>query len=191
MAAAYSCVSLQVSPNPPQYSQAPNGTYLKTKRAGSMMLSWAKANNSGYNYQNKAFFSLSPSEIGLLLELLDARTSEISLAHSPNMNAGEDDKTKRVLHISRTSGADGMPAVVFKFSGEIQAAAALNAGEARTLRELLVYSLPRLFGFHSVLEGPLNIEGVSPSGFSSSSNSNGNRPGSRAGGAKPAAEWPF
>jgi hypothetical protein len=183
-----------------------------------MMLSWAKANNSGYNYQNKAFFSLSPSEIGLLLELLDAKTAEISLAHSPNMNAGEDDKTKRVLHISRTSGVDGMPAVVFKFSGEIQAAAALNAGEARTLRELLVYSLPRLFGFHSVLEGPLyvlllsfpaicielnslhhsllflfrNVEGASPSGFSSPNNgSNGSRTGNRAGGAKPAAEWPF
>lgn len=60
--------------------------------------------------------------------------SDISLTHSPNMNAGEDDKTKRVLSVSRTSGADGLPAVVFKFAGEIQAAAALNAGEARTLK---------------------------------------------------------
>lgn len=84
------------------------------------------------------FFSLSPSEIGLLLELLDARMAEISLTHSPNMNAAnEDDKgTKRVLSVSRTTGADGLPGVIFKFAGEFQAAAALNAGEARTLRVL-------------------------------------------------------
>lgn len=129
-----------------------------------MMLSWAKATNSGYNYQNKAvraldeeregnivflhaltpyecvslsfsqFFSLSPSEIGLLLELLDARMSELSLTHSPNMNAGDDDKAKRVLSVVRSAGADGLPNVVFKFAGEIQAGAALNAGEARALR---------------------------------------------------------
>lgn len=84
------------------------------------------------------FFSLSPSEIGLLLELLDTRMAEISLTHSPNMNAAnEDDKgTKRVLSVSRTTGADGLPGVIFKFAGEFQAAAALNAGEARTLRVL-------------------------------------------------------
>lgn len=82
------------------------------------------------------FFALSPAEIGLLLELLDARVGEISLTHSPNMNAAaEDDKgTKRVLSVSRTTGADGLPGVIFKFAGEFQAAAALSAGEARTLR---------------------------------------------------------
>lgn len=78
-----------------------------------------------------------------MLELLDSRMSEISLAHSPNMNAGDDDKAKRVLNVARTSGADGLPAIVFKFSGEIQAAAALNSGEARALRVgLFCKSLP-------------------------------------------------
>ncbi|KAE9158779.1 hypothetical protein PF005_g32307 [Phytophthora fragariae] len=35
------------------------------------MLSWAKSTNSGYNYQNKTFFSLSQTEVVLVLELLD------------------------------------------------------------------------------------------------------------------------
>lgn len=71
------------------------------------------------------------------MELLDARMNEISLTHSPNMNAASDDDkgAKRVLSVVRTtSSADGLPGVIFKFTGEFQAAAALNAGEARTLR---------------------------------------------------------
>ncbi|TYZ67022.1 hypothetical protein PybrP1_011692 [[Pythium] brassicae (nom. inval.)] len=164
--------AFQVSPNMPIYTTAQSGNYLKTKRAGSIMLSWAKATNSGYNYQNKAFFSLSGSEVGLLLELLDARMSELSLTHSPNVNAGEEDKAKRVLSIARTSGADGLPAIVFKFAGEFQAGAAINAGEARALR------------------GPLTIEGApGPSGGNGPSGYSSNR--SPSGGAKPAAEWPF
>ncbi|CAH0482014.1 unnamed protein product [Peronospora belbahrii] len=153
----------QVSPNAPQYTSS--GTYLKTKRMGAIMLSWAKATNSGYNYQNKTFFSLSPSEVGLVLELLDSRIPELSLTHSPNMNAPEEDKNTKTLHIARTVGSDGNSLIMVKVNHDGESVSMLNVGETRVLRELLTYSLPRLLGFHSVLEGPLNIDGGSGSEY--------------------------
>lgn len=102
------------------------------------------------------FFSLSPSEIGLVLELLDSRMAKISFSHSANMNAGDDaPSTTRTLHVARSESNEGEPNVVFSISGDFKASTALNIGEARVLKELLSYSLPRIYGFHSVLEGPL------------------------------------
>lgn len=125
------------------------------------------------------FFSLSPSEVGLMLELLDARVSELSLSHSANMNT--DDPKKKVLQVTRAADPEGNPMVLLKVADDSQAVAALNTGEARVLRvrqvtepvveyqltvrvlqqqELLTYSLPRLFGFHSALEAPLYVHGA-------------------------------
>lgn len=130
------------------------------------MLSWAKATNSGYNYQNKTvslycscchsvellwltvltswlllqFFSLSPSEVGLVLELLDSRIPELSLTHSPNMNASEEDKNTKSLHITRASGSDGNPLVKIKVNHESESVATLNVGEARVFRVREHYS---------------------------------------------------
>uniref|UniRef100_A0AAV1VEL5 Uncharacterized protein n=1 Tax=Peronospora matthiolae TaxID=2874970 RepID=A0AAV1VEL5_9STRA len=182
----------QVSPNAPQYTDG--GTYLKTKRMGAIMLSWAKATTSGYNYQNKTFFSLSPSEVGLVLELLDSRIPELSLTHSPNMNAPEDEKNTKSLHIARMTGSDGDSVIQIKVHHERESLATLNVGEARVFRELLTYSLPRLFGFHSVLEGPLNVEGGTNGGFSqgnSNTYSSGSAGGYRSSNSKPAGDWPF
>ncbi|KAG7400611.1 hypothetical protein PHYBOEH_004878 [Phytophthora boehmeriae] len=184
--------AFQVAPTTPQYTNG--GSYLKTKRVGAIMLSWAKATNSGYNYSNKTFFSLSPSEVGLVLELLDARIPELSLRHSPNMNSPDEDKNTKSLHISRALGADGNPVVMIKVTHEDESVATLNVGEARVFKELLTYSLPRLLGFHSVLEGPLNIEGGNGGGFSQgngNSNSYGSSSGYRGGNSKPASDWPF
>ncbi|CAI5724216.1 unnamed protein product [Hyaloperonospora brassicae] len=182
----------QVAPNAPQYTEG--GSYLKAKRMGAIMLSWAKATTSGYNYQNKTFFSLSPSEVGLVLELLDSRIPELSLTHSPNMNAPEDEKKTKSLHIARVAGVDGASVIQIKVEHETESLATLNVGEARVFQELLTYSLPRLFGFHTVLEGPLNVEGASGSGFSqknSSSYSSGTANGYRSSNSKPAGDWPF
>ncbi|KAG6579986.1 whirly isoform 1 [Phytophthora cinnamomi] len=184
--------AFQVAPSAPQYTSA--GSYMKTKRVGAIMLSWAKATNSGYNYQNKTFFSLSPTEVGLVLELLDSRIPELSFTHSPNMNASEEDKNSKSLHITRASGSDGNPLVLIKVNHEGESVATLNVGEARVFRELLTYSLPRLYGFHSVLEGPLNVEGGNGGGFSQgggNSYSSGSNGGYRGGNNKPAGDWPF
>ncbi|EEY60533.1 uncharacterized protein PITG_13252 [Phytophthora infestans T30-4] len=185
--------AFQVSPSPPQYTNG--GNYLKTKRVGAIMLSWAKATNSGYNYQNKTFFSLSPSEVGLVLELLDSRIPELSLTHSPNMNASEEDKNTKSLHITRASGSDGNPLILIKVNHESESVATLNIGEARVFKELLTYSLPRLLGYHSVLEGPLNVEGGTSSGGFSQGGGNSYSPGSNSGyrgsNNKPAGDWPF
>ncbi|CAI5747015.1 unnamed protein product [Peronospora destructor] len=182
----------QVSPNAPQYTYG--GSYLKTKRMGAIMLTWAKATNSGYNYQNKTFFSLSPSEVGLVLELLESRIPELSFTHSPNINAPEEDKNTKSLQIARTTSSDGNPSILIKVTHGSESVATLNVGEARVLRELLTYSLPRLFGFHSVLEGPLNVEGGSGGGFSQESGNNSYPSGSTGGyrgNNKPAGDWPF
>ncbi|KAG3114429.1 hypothetical protein PI124_g6387 [Phytophthora idaei] len=184
--------AFQVAPSAPQYTNT--GSYLKTKRVGAIMLSWAKATNSGYNYQNKTFFSLSPSEVGLVLELLDSRIPELSLTHSPNMNASEEDKNTKSLHIARTSGSDGNPSILIKVNHEGESVATLNVGEARVFKELLTYSLPRLLGYHSVLEGPLNVEGGTGGGFSQgggNSYSSGSNTGYRGSNNKPAGDWPF
>ncbi|DAZ95595.1 TPA: hypothetical protein N0F65_006081 [Lagenidium giganteum] len=180
---------LIVSPNAPQYT--PSGNYLKTKRAGSIMLSWAKATNNGFDYSKKSFFALSPSEVGLTLEVLDSKLPEVTMTHSPNMNA--DDQTKKVLKIVNSQTSDGHPMLLFKYTGETQVAASLNAGEARALRELLVYSLPRLYGFHSVLEGPLNVDdGGSGNSFGNSTGSRApRRTGGAAGSNSNAGDWPF
>jgi hypothetical protein len=79
------------------------------------------------------FFSLSPSEIGLVLELLDAKVSELSISHSTNMNANDDPK-KKELHVSRVADQDGNPMVLLKVAGEAPAVASLNTGEARVFR---------------------------------------------------------
>lgn len=118
------------------------------------MLSWAKATSSGYNYSKKTvsmwpfhsggssisadththqFFSLSPSEVGLVLELLDAKVADLSLSHSANMNASDESNTK-VLQVTRASDPDGNPLVLLKIAGDMQAVASLNAGEQRALR---------------------------------------------------------
>ncbi|KAE9301861.1 hypothetical protein PR003_g22421 [Phytophthora rubi] len=55
------------------------------------------------------FFSLGPTEVGLVLELLDSRIPELSFTHSPNMNASEEDKNSKALHITRPSGSHGKP----------------------------------------------------------------------------------
>lgn len=83
---------------------------------------------------NDQFFSLSPSEIGLVLELLDAKVSELSISHSANMNADDDQKKKKELHVSRVADQEGNPMVLLKVAGEAQAIASLNTGEARVLR---------------------------------------------------------
>ncbi|KAG1700870.1 hypothetical protein DVH05_011756 [Phytophthora capsici] len=184
--------AFQVAPTAPQYTNG--GSYLKTKRVGAIMLSWAKATNSGYNYQNKTFFSLSPSEVGLVLELLDSRIPELSLSHSPNMNASEEDKNTKSLQITRTTGSDGNPLILIKVNHEGESVATLNVGEARVFKELLTYSLPRLLGFHSVLEGPLNVEGGTGGGFSQGGGNtypSGSNSGYRGSNKQPAGDWPF
>ncbi|CEG46779.1 whirly isoform 1 [Plasmopara halstedii] len=176
--------AFQVAPSPPQYTN--NGSYLKTKRVGAMMLSWAKSTNSGYNYQNKT--------VGLVLEMLDSRIPELSFTHSPNMNSSEENKNSKSLYITRTSGPDGNPLILIKVKHESECVATLNVGEARVFKELLIYSLPRLFGFHSVLEGPLNVEGgTSGDLLRSEDNSYPSRSNSgyRRSNTKPAGEWPF
>ncbi|TDH70472.1 hypothetical protein CCR75_000359 [Bremia lactucae] len=166
--------AFQVTPNAPQYTN--NGNYLKTKRAGAILLSWADATKSGYNYQNKTvkgsrafswckvnhladnclqFFALNPSEVGYVLELLDSRIPELSLTHSPNMNSPEEDKNVKVLHMAHSSDSDGHPSFLIKIQHEGESVVTLNVGEVRVFKELLSYSLPRLLGFHSTLEGPL------------------------------------
>ncbi|KUF83593.1 hypothetical protein AM587_10007204 [Phytophthora nicotianae] len=140
------------------------------------------------------FFSLSPSEVGLVLELLDSRIPELSLTHSPNMNASEGDKNTKSLHISRSSGSDGNPLILIKVNHEGESVATLNVGEARVFKELLTYSLPRLLGYHSVLEGPLNVEGGTNGGFSQgggNSYASGPNSGYRGSNNKPAGDWPF
>ncbi|KUF66370.1 hypothetical protein AM587_10010618 [Phytophthora nicotianae] len=163
--------AFQVAPSAPQYTSG--GSYLKTKRV---------------------FFSLSPSEVGLVLELLDSRIPELSLTHSPNMNASEGDKNTKSLHISRSSGSDGNPLILIKVNHEGESVATLNVGEARVFKELLTYSLPRLLGYHSVLEGPLNVEGGTNGGFSQgggNSYASGPNSGYRGSNNKPAGDWPF
>ncbi|OWZ00991.1 hypothetical protein PHMEG_00027706 [Phytophthora megakarya] len=180
--------AFQVAPSAPQYTNG--GSYLKTKRVGAIMLSWAKATNSGYNYQNKTFFSLSPSEVGLVLELLDSRVPELSLTHSPNMNASEEDKNAKSLHIARALGTDGNPLILIKVNHEGESVATLNVGETRVFKELLAYSLPRLLGYHSVLEGPLIVEGGT-GGYSQSGGNSYANSGYRGSNNKPAGDWPF
>lgn len=80
------------------------------------------------------FFSLSPTEVGLVLELLDSRIPELSFTHSPNMNASEEDKNSKTLHITRASGSDGNPLVLIKVNHEGESVATLNVGEARVFR---------------------------------------------------------
>ncbi|RLN94049.1 hypothetical protein BBJ28_00026831 [Nothophytophthora sp. Chile5] len=139
--------AFQASPSAPQYVST--GSYLKTKRV-------------------VGFFSLSPSEVGLVLELLDSRIPELSFTHSPNMNAAGDDKNAKSLFISRETGPEGNPMLLLRVSHESESVATLDVGETRVFRvssvgagftlkrgELLTYSLPRLLGFHSVLEGSL------------------------------------
>ncbi|KAE9186241.1 hypothetical protein PF005_g20922 [Phytophthora fragariae] len=65
---------------------------------------WAKSTNSGYNYQNKTFFSLSPTEVVL---------------------------KSKALRITRASGSDGNPVVLIKVNHEGESVATLNVGEAR------------------------------------------------------------
>lgn len=91
-----------------------------------------------------------------MLELLDSRMSKLSFSHSPNMNASNDaPSATRTLKVARSESSEGEPTVVFSIAGDFKASTALNVGEARVLKELLSYSLPRIYGFHSVLEGPL------------------------------------
>ncbi|KAE8992300.1 hypothetical protein PR002_g20590 [Phytophthora rubi] len=64
---------------------------------------------------------------------------ELSFTHSPNMNASEEDKNSKALHITRASGSDGNPVVLIKVNHEGESVATLNVGEARLFRELLTY----------------------------------------------------
>ncbi|RLN88310.1 hypothetical protein BBJ28_00009451 [Nothophytophthora sp. Chile5] len=103
--------AFQASPSAPQYVST--GSYLKTKRV---------------------FFSLSPSEVGLVLELLDSRIPELSFTHSPNMNASGDDKNAKSLFISRETGPEGNPMLLLKVSHESESVATLDVGETRVFR---------------------------------------------------------
>ncbi|GMF44306.1 unnamed protein product [Phytophthora fragariaefolia] len=72
--------------------------------------------------------------VGLVLELLDSRIPELSFTHSPNMNASEEDKNTKSLHITRAAGSDGNPVVLIKVHHEGESVASLNVGEARVFR---------------------------------------------------------
>jgi hypothetical protein len=93
-----------------------------------------------------------------VLEVLDGKLGEVTLTHAPNVNATDAaEKVRRsLLDVKRVTGADGHPLTEFNVSTSDDASerVSLNAGEARVLKELLTYSLPRLYGFHSLLEGP-------------------------------------
>ncbi|KAE9165497.1 hypothetical protein PF004_g29478 [Phytophthora fragariae] len=95
------------------------------------MLSWAKSTNSGYNYQNK---TLDGGGAGA-----QAAGPELSFTHSPNMNASEEDKNSKALHVTRASGSDGNPVVLIKVNHEGESVATLDVGEARVFLELLTY----------------------------------------------------
>ncbi|GLE04926.1 hypothetical protein PINS_up013907 [Pythium insidiosum] len=190
--------AFQVQPIPPTYATVPGRDYLKTKRLGSMMLSWAAAGENGksYSYNDKVFFSLSPTEVGLVLEVLDGKLGEVTINHSPNMNAkgASTDKSRRsYLDVKSVVGPDQHPKTEFKVNTtnssdlNVEERVSLNMGETRVLRELLTYSLPRLYGFHNSLEGPLVIEG-GDDGWGSS-NGNGGRAAPASSGSAP--EWPF
>ncbi|KAH9158180.1 hypothetical protein AeRB84_000013 [Aphanomyces euteiches] len=171
----------QLSPIAPVYSDT--GKYLKLKRGGSLMLTWCKSSPSGYDYQGKHFFGLTPAEIGSLLNTLDMNVKKFSLVRSPNMNAPQASDAA-----TKTFAVEFQPEhhkTVFEYtSGDVRAAVALTSGEVRVFKELLQYSLPYLCGFHSVLDGELSIEteNGAPSASSASRNYK----------SKPTSgDWPF
>ncbi|KAF0685770.1 Aste57867_22378 [Aphanomyces stellatus] len=178
----------QLSPIAPVYTNA--GKYLKQKRGGAIMLSWCKATSSGYNYQEKHFFSLTPAEIGALLNTLDTvGAKKLTLVHSPNANAPQptDAATKSFIVEFQAE----QQKTVFEFSSdEARAAVALSLGELRVVKELLQYSVPRLLGFHSVLEGDITIDNEGAPVGGGGGNSYGapryNKPKPTSGG-----DWPF
>ncbi|TMW58608.1 hypothetical protein Poli38472_010167 [Pythium oligandrum] len=194
--------AFQAQPVAPVYASVPGREYLKTKRSGSVMLSWAHAaensKSKSYSYNDKVFFSLSPTEVGLVLEVLDAKLAEVTLTHSPNMNSKDAaEKARRsLLDIKRVTGPDGHPNTEINVvttnssHAEVEEKVSLNAGETRVLKELLIYSLPRLYGFNLALEGSPIVEGAG-NGGSDNWNQGGRGKNSQntSGGAAP--EWPF
>ncbi|CCI44426.1 unnamed protein product [Albugo candida] len=175
----------QVSPIQPEYVQQSN--YLKTKRVGSLLLSWAKQRDGSYDYTKKLYFALTPSEIGLVLEVLDSKIGEITITHTPNRNDQTVQTTERILRVfSPQSSNSSTSRTKFELAGDFDATTTLSTGETRVLKELLTYCLPRLYGFHSVLEGPLNIGTSSPQ-----SNQSGNQNRPRSSQTSQAGEWPF
>ncbi|EQC36020.1 hypothetical protein SDRG_06758 [Saprolegnia diclina VS20] len=173
----------QVAPLAAVYTHT--GKYLKLKRGGSLMLSWCKATQQGYNYQDKLLFSVSPREIGAILNTLDSK-QKITLVHSPNMNDPQANEGLR-----KSFSIEYQPEhhkTVFAFSSDqARTAVALDAGETRVLKELLQYSVPYLYGFHAVLEAEPTIEyeGGAMSASSGPSAPRANR------GPPTAGEWPF
>ncbi|ETV80221.1 hypothetical protein, variant [Aphanomyces astaci] len=140
---------LQLSPIAPVYTNA--GSYLKLKRGGSLMLTWCKKTSNGYNYQEKYYFALTPAEIGSLLNSLDDRAPRFSLVHSPNANASPPtgDTATKVLAVEYQP--EHLKTVFEYGSSNDRAAVALSSGEVRVFKELLQYSIPFLYGFHSTL----------------------------------------
>ncbi|OQS05242.1 hypothetical protein THRCLA_02591 [Thraustotheca clavata] len=144
----------QVAPLAPVYTN--NGKYLKLKRGGSLMLSWCKATQQGYNYQDKLFFSLSPREIGAVLNSLDS-LQKCTLVHSPNMNDPQANEGLRKTFVVEFQPEHNK--TVFTYSSDqARTAVALDAGECRVLKELMQYSLPYLYGFNSILEAEPTVE---------------------------------
>ncbi|OQR98669.1 hypothetical protein ACHHYP_08234 [Achlya hypogyna] len=170
----------QVAPLAAVYTHT--GKYLKLKRGGSLMLSWCKSTQQGYNYQDKLLFSVSPREIGAILNALDTK-QKCTLVHSPSMNDPQaNDGLKKSFVVEYQPEHHK---TIFSYSSDqVRTAVALDAGETRVLKELLQYSLPYLYGFHSILEAEPTIEyegGAAPS----------NTPRAPSRGPAAGGEWPF
>ncbi|ETW09554.1 hypothetical protein, variant [Aphanomyces invadans] len=180
---------LQLSPIAPVYTNA--GSYLKLKRGGSLMLTWCKKTSSGYNYQEKFYFALTPTEIGALLNSLDDRAPRFSLVHSPNANATGDTATK-VLAVEYQP--EHLKTVFEYGSSNDRAAVALSSGEVRVFKELLQYSIPYLYGFHSTLanaDPAIEYDGNGAASFTGNSSTSRQPAYKPRTGGSGGADWPF
>eukprot|EP00887_Chlorella_sp_A99_P007722 scaffold20.g7722.t1 len=154
--------AMSVKMIPPRWEKVASG--LGVSQEGKLLLEFANARaEREYDWQSKESFSLSATECADLLEGLE-RGEGRSLFHDPNkMREGEGTITKSFSIAPNDAG--------FFFNLAVKNVATntsprfstpLSRAEARTLRIILNFAVPRLLGMDEIFAGPPDVAAGAP-----------------------------
>jgi hypothetical protein len=150
----------------PTWERVPTGSGLKVARDGTLLLEFAASRGEReYDWDSKETFALNAVECGEVIEAVDG-SAEKQFFHDPNKMASGEGSITKTLRIApaRDSGFFFSLSVNNKISGNnTRLDTVISPAEARVIRSVIDFAIPRLLGFDEMFAGAPEIRENIPS----------------------------
>ncbi|GAB4819044.1 hypothetical protein N2152v2_006090 [Parachlorella kessleri] len=144
----------------PTWVKSGTGSSISVGREGTVLLEFANSQGEkNYDWENKGTFALSALECAEVLEALESGRDR-SFYHDPSKGSNDEGQVSKSFKLSpaRDQGFFLNLGVKDNVAGRNASyGTALSAAEARVMRRLMDFAIPRLLGFDEMFAGVPDI----------------------------------